>query len=954
MSSNMGPGRIGKHEEFAPARSRALVPAAVAGGLLWFVVVLATGYDARAGLLTGLAAAGVVATVGLLLLIQAQHVQLSSVAATDALTRLLNHRSFHERLRTEVERARLTNAAVVLIVIDLDNFRAVNDKYGYQQGDEVLRGVGETLQRTVRDGDTAARIGGEDFALILPGATGEEAFAISERAREAVAAAAPWLELSCSAGIAVFPVDASDAATLMQLADSALHSAKRAGKQRTRRFDPDRATHKWTNRQHEEIAELLENERSIVPVFQPVVSLATGRVVGYEALARLPSAPNRSPDVWFAQAHGLGLGAELEAAAIAAATAPLGQPLDTHLAVNVSPSALSSEPVQKVLSGDVSGMVVEITEHEYVADDEILAVAVADLRRRGARIALDDAGAGHAGLRQLMAVRPDIVKLDRTLTKKIHSDPALVALVESFVRFARDVGATVCAEGIEGLDDLAVLADLDVEWGQGYVLGRPAPPWAPVDRVAAEVCRATLAESFRSMPAVGSTLGSSDRRLVHLSAILASAHTRSDLQAALMPIAAELGASVISLSTWNPERGVLETLAASGQADAPTTFAVSEYSLTEEVLREQKVAQVLVGDPDSDPAEADLLLQLGERSLLMVPVVAAGKSLDHRGLQLGRAPLDAHGDQPRAGDREPVRVRDPDVRRRLERPTRAELASHRLRAAPHLHDLGPALVHVADDELTADALIIEELERPLHRLSGGRVTEAVGDVDPPVPVGLRVGLRVDLGHQHRGVDVLALVGETQVADDVGPVAGERVEDRLEVLGESHSSRIVLGYGGPARRRCLRGDQHAIGERAADRMGCAVDDDHHRPAERLPIAHRDPRSGADLPFGQITEHRRVGIRNASEGGALPRLELVQGEGARLLCKRELTVGDRVAVGVVAGIAEHRRDAFLEILGDVVLEDLSLVVDSVPWHVERLGEKRLDQPVMSDHLERHALA
>ncbi len=99
-----------------------------------------------------------------------------------------------------------------------------------------------------------------------------------------------------------------------------------------------------------------------------------------------------------------------------------------------------------------------------------------------------------------MAVRPDIVKLDRALITGIHNDVARMALVESFVRFARDVGATVCAEGIETLDELAVLADLDVEWGQGFVLARPAPPWTEVSPIAAEVCRMALAESFHFLP----------------------------------------------------------------------------------------------------------------------------------------------------------------------------------------------------------------------------------------------------------------------------------------------------------------------------------------------------------------------------------------------------------------------------------------------------------------------
>ena len=130
--------------------------------------------------------------------------------------------------------------------------------------------------------------------------------------------------------------------------------------------------------------------------------------------------------------------------------------MDTHLALNISPSALTSEPVAEALPADLTGLVIEITEHEFVPDDETLAGAVAELRDRGARIAIDDAGAGYAGLKQMMRVSPDIVKLDGDLIKRIHADPARMALVESFVRFARRIGATVCAEGIESLDDLAV------------------------------------------------------------------------------------------------------------------------------------------------------------------------------------------------------------------------------------------------------------------------------------------------------------------------------------------------------------------------------------------------------------------------------------------------------------------------------------------------------------------
>jgi GAF domain-containing protein len=300
--------------------------------------------------------------------------------------------------------------------------------------------------------------------------------------------------------------------------------------------------------------------------------------------------------------------------------------MGTHLALNVSPSALTSDAVAEVLPEDLTGIVIEITEHEFVPDDEPLARAVAELRDRGAQVALDDAGAGYAGLKQMMRVNPDIVKLDRDLIKRIHADPARMALVESFVRFARRIGATVCAEGIESLDDLEVVSDLDVQWGQGYALGRPGAPWAMLSPTAAGVCRTALAEALRAGSAGARRIAAGDRRLEHLSAQLASARSRRDLEGTMTVIAAELNADMVSLSQWHPERGVVETLAESGST-AGETFSVDEYPLTARVLRDQQAVQVLVGDPEADRREVELLLSIGHGSLLMVPVVSQGETL---------------------------------------------------------------------------------------------------------------------------------------------------------------------------------------------------------------------------------------------------------------------------------------------------------------------------------------
>ena len=184
------------------------------------------------------------------------------------------------------------------------------------------------------------------------------------------------------------------------------------------------------------------------------MEIATGRVAGYEALARLAAPYERPPHLWFAQAHRCGLGAVLEACALRAAVAVADRPPGTFLALNVSPAALISPEVEDALPRDLDGIVIELTEHEAFDEDGALELALTGLRVRGARIALDDAGAGYAGLQQLIRVRPDIVKVDRSLVAGIHEDASKLALLEALAFFATTTGAAVCAEGVEELTEL--------------------------------------------------------------------------------------------------------------------------------------------------------------------------------------------------------------------------------------------------------------------------------------------------------------------------------------------------------------------------------------------------------------------------------------------------------------------------------------------------------------------
>jgi diguanylate cyclase (GGDEF)-like protein len=607
---------------------RRLLPWAAAGfALLWggaLGLAISNGDDE----LMAVSGVGLLLSAILVTMLHRQQTHLRGLAETDPLTGLTNHRGFHQALERELRNAGRERASVALVSLDLDDFKVLNDTHGHPFGDEILQRIGDQLRGSIRTGDIAARTGGEEFALILPGAGPETAYQVAERARSAIARLAfDDTPLESSAGIAVYPGDAADTRTIIRFADGALYWAKRAGKGRTRHFDPEHVQLGGSAQQRVEIERILA-PGGIESAFQPVVDLTTGRLVGYEALARFPDSPERPPATWFAQANACGLGPELEAAAIRAALEPIGRAPGVHLAINASPSALSHRALKAALPTDLTGLVIELTEHEVYEGDDVLGAALADLRARGARIAIDDAGAGYAGLKQVMWVRPDIVKLDRELIRAIHADPVRMALVESLVRFARRIGATVCAEGIETLEDVAALANLDVPWGQGFALARPAPPWADVSAPAAETCRSALAQALVSSPGgETTTISAGDRRLEHLSAKLASARSRSDLYSALGLIAGELHADKICLSQWHPEMGAVETLAESGEQPEQELFTLADYPATARVLKEQIALQVIVGDPAADEAEVELMLELGYRSMLMVPVIQRGESL---------------------------------------------------------------------------------------------------------------------------------------------------------------------------------------------------------------------------------------------------------------------------------------------------------------------------------------
>jgi EAL domain-containing protein (putative c-di-GMP-specific phosphodiesterase class I) len=209
---------------------------------------------------------------------------------------------------------------------------------------------------------------------------------------------------------------------------------------------------------------------------QPIHSLVTGRPEGVECLARFPDFNKRGPSAWFEDAELVGLGTQLEMTAVRCALETLGSvPEGIYAAINASPKTILTGDLRRAIEeSGAQNLVIEVTEHEHVTDFSALATELRALKQF-ARIAIDDVGAGYAGLRHVVDLEPDILKMDMVLTRNVQDDPARRAITSAMVKFARDIGCKTVAEGIETEAERDIMAQLGVDYGQGYLFARPLP-----------------------------------------------------------------------------------------------------------------------------------------------------------------------------------------------------------------------------------------------------------------------------------------------------------------------------------------------------------------------------------------------------------------------------------------------------------------------------------------------
>jgi diguanylate cyclase (GGDEF)-like protein len=383
--------------------------------------------------------------------------ELATLAQVDALTGVPNRRSWDHELTRACAAAGSSHQPLVVAVVDFDHFKAYNDAHGHIAGDVVLKETAAAWQAVVDGVGVLARFGGEEFTVLLPDHRLDAAEPLLERLRAEVAAGQ-----TCSIGVAVWDFT-EDPAALLSRADEALYHAKRAGRDRV-------AVHDGTTTRDLRAPRRAGVESLLTTVFQPIVDLTTGEPAAYEALSRFS---NGNPQEVFDRAVLHGTQASLEAAALRSALAGWRGSLPVSL--NVSGATITSPEVMEALDGDLSNVVLELTESDSAASTPAVLACVTELRARGATIAVDDFGVGFSNIERVARLKPDLLKLDMSLVRGIDTNPMLQAVVRGCLAYVQDTGTALCAEGIETAGELDTLLGLGVRLGQGYLLGRPQP-----------------------------------------------------------------------------------------------------------------------------------------------------------------------------------------------------------------------------------------------------------------------------------------------------------------------------------------------------------------------------------------------------------------------------------------------------------------------------------------------
>jgi diguanylate cyclase (GGDEF)-like protein/PAS domain S-box-containing protein len=412
-------------------------------------------------------------------------------ALHDALTGLPNRTLLRDRLQQAILHARRANTPIGLLLLDLDNFREVNDTFGHQAGDSLLQQLGPRLRNHLRESDTVARLGGDEIGVVVPGADAVGALEVADQLRKAIEL--PFtiedqpLQVSGSIGIAVFPQHGEDADSLLRRADIAMYVAKRSGADavvydsQDDRHSADRLMLLSELRQAVERHELLLH-------YQPQVLLRSGRVTGLEALVRWQH-PRRGlvpPSEFIPLSERSGIIKPLSywvlATALHQCRAWRQAGWNVNVSVNLSMRNLLDPELPAAVTrllaaseAEPHSLTVEITESVLMADPKRAMENLARLRELGLQFSIDDFGTGYSSLAYLQRLAVNEVKIDRSFVMGLPGNDGSRAIVKATVELGHSLGFEVVAEGVENRDAWDMLAALGCDKAQGYFISRPIP-----------------------------------------------------------------------------------------------------------------------------------------------------------------------------------------------------------------------------------------------------------------------------------------------------------------------------------------------------------------------------------------------------------------------------------------------------------------------------------------------
>jgi diguanylate cyclase (GGDEF)-like protein len=412
-----------------------------------------------------------------------QYEQTLEASRRDILTGLGNRRAFNESFDVEVERAMRYQRSLSLVILDVDNLKQVNDAGGHSAGDRVLERIAVLLEQTSRRQDGVFRIGGDEFAVVVPETAGDGANVAAERVRRAVERGRVGTDgehtITVSVGLASLPTNAVNPDELFERADTAMYEVKKSGGNAVAtasQRDEQPGTRFGVN------VRAVIDENRLVPLYQPIVHLIAGVVLGYEGMTRIGPAFGSTPTTTLFRAAGaLGLTELLDASCRRVVLAGArGLNSDHFLFVNVAPAALESEDfdLDELLDSiarvelDPEQIVLEVTEQGRTLAPRLVQ-NLERCRKAGLGVSLDDFSSARTDAELASSVRFDYLKVDTGLIAG-DSREARRTVLRSLLEIARDIGAMPIAEGVETLDDLELVRELGFDAAQGFFISDPA------------------------------------------------------------------------------------------------------------------------------------------------------------------------------------------------------------------------------------------------------------------------------------------------------------------------------------------------------------------------------------------------------------------------------------------------------------------------------------------------